>query len=109
MKLTAGAWELVWGTLDPQNLSTQRVIIFSDATDGEVDITLPPTSDPKTKEVQLYIINTSDTTNKSYAYPADGDTLRGETGRISVFNGYGKGSGIWLLNLYDSNWNGGNM
>lgn len=75
IELTAGDYELVWGTLDPNQFATQRVVIAFDnsAAVGMSNILLPYTSSLPSDGVQLYVVKTS---NDAFplrveAHPAD--------------------------------------
>ncbi len=107
-KLTAGSYQFIWGSLDPQQVPLAKVIIATDTTDGDISIILPVTSDEKSKSAGFFItkINDDDEAH-SVTVSADtdaGDLLQGDTKSLEMET---FGRAIILQNPYGNNWIGG--
>lgn len=101
IRLTAGSYELIWGSLDPQQLQLSKVTVLIDETDGSVDILLPPTTDTQSKYAQLIVAITTEQGNSVSVSAFDGDTFNGGDA-LAEFSGYGKM--FQCSYLFDSVW-----
>lgn len=49
-----GQWQLVWDSIDPQQLPLRQIRIACDTTIGSMIITLPPAATEQAKNVELF-------------------------------------------------------
>ncbi len=101
LKLTAGAYQLVWGSVNPQELNNSEVVIACDATDGDVDVILPPTSQQQSNFATIAVGKIDNEKDKSVnIYPSGDDTM---DGKLSV-QLRGQYNSVFIKNLYGSDW-----
>ena len=77
IKLTAGSYQLVWGSVNPQELNNRQVVVLCDSTDDEVYVYLPPTTQQQSNFAQFVVGKISDDLNNIYLKPSDGDNVNG--------------------------------
>lgn len=97
--LTAGDWQLNWGSIDPQQLTTNKIAIIADTTINNVSIELPPSSEEQTNNVQFYIVKAV-AANVLNINAAGGDSINGNP-VLTINSQY---SAAFLQNLFLTLW-----
>lgn len=99
--LPAGDYQFVWGSVDPQQLATQKVIVGCDTSSGDVNIILPQSGSPQSNNVILYISKVTADGNAVNVSPADGDLLSGDIVSLQL-------GGLYVtavfINFFVNNW-----
>ena len=101
INLTAGDYALIWGSVDPQQLATQNVIISCDTSNGDVNITLPQSGSSQSNNTIIHISKVTGDGNVANVSPADGDLLSGDTSSFQLNRKY---MTITLVNFFVNNW-----
>lgn len=99
--LTAGDYQLEWGSVDPQQLATEKVIISCDTSSGDVNVILPQSGSPQSINTLFYIAKVTADGNAANISPADGDLLSGNPDSIQLGRKY---QTITLINFFLNNW-----
>ena len=100
IKLTKGDYQLVWGSVNPQELNNAQIVVACDATDGEVNVMLPPTTQQQSNFATIWVGKLDSVKNNVTIYPSDGDTINGQSS-APIPEQYNWG---FLQNLNGTNW-----
>ncbi len=100
LKLTTGSYQLVWGSLNPQELNNSAIVIACDLTDGGLNVILPPTSQQQSNFATIVVGKVDSAKNNVTVYPSDGDTIDGQSDTILG----GQFDFRFAQNLYGANW-----
>ena len=97
--LGVGHWELVWGSVDPQQLGKKQIRIACDLSGGSMIVTLPPAATEQSYNAELFFCNVSGGGVIIHRYGTD--TINGHPLTPPLTLQYQMGI---CTNKYGSNW-----
>lgn len=77
--LTAGDWQLSWGSIDAQQVTTSKISIGADTSGGNVSVQLPQSSAQQSTNAQFSLIKATADGNSLFINAGSGDTINGSS------------------------------